>query len=191
MILFHGTPESRGVKIIEEGIISNKAKRIYDQTHEDMLKECIVSCSGVAPTSLASTIGYVYLTNSLFYAMYYGNKNAVLNEENYFYVFKTDIEEENLEADLDEVRMVLMDDPKKYTSAIDTLKACKSARYGHQIEQFQYCKFPTTTNFEDELSNTVLEVVREFNNEFNHSNPYMEQYIAELKVTLDKICKWT
>lgn len=192
MILYHGTTKSRGEQIVKDGVISNEASLVYDEEFGKGLETGSISCSGIMPTTLATTKGYVYLTNSLFYAISYGNKNAIFMDEpeDYFYVFKVDVDENDLEADSDEVAMVLMKDPKDFPTAKDTLNACMSARYGKSIYDFQYCIFPTTLDCDDENSKIIREVTEERDNEFKFMNQFTEQYIQALKAKLAAISDW-
>ena len=192
MILYHGTTKSRGERIVKGGVISNEASLLYDEEFGKGLETGSISCSGIMPTTLATTKGYVYLTNSLFYAISYGNKNAIFMDEpeDYFYVFKVDVDENDLEADSDEVAMVLMKDPKDFPTAMDTLNACMSARYGKSIYEFQYCIFPTTLDCDDDIAKIIRKVAEERDNEFNFKSSCEEQKIQKLKAELDRICNW-
>ena len=85
MILYHGTIESRGKKIVKDGKIDCHAERLNSESYEYIVENCMkVSEGSIKPKTLASTPGYTYCTNSLMYAIYYGNKNAILNNENEF-----------------------------------------------------------------------------------------------------------
>lgn len=159
MELFHGTSKSRGDIIVEEGKISCHAKLMYEDGGEDVLQSAEFSNGLIKPTTLATTPGYIYLTNSIFKAAYYGNINAVSGNEDSFYLFKVELPETLLEPDEDEIRMALCQDPGQYPRAIDSLSACHSARYNRDIITFEYCVLPSTTNFSDPLRELVMNVI--------------------------------
>lgn len=92
MILYHGTIESRGKKIVKDGKIDCHAERLNSESYEYIVENCMkVSEGSIKPKTLASTPGYTYCTNSLMYAIYYGNKNAILNNENEFYMYANEL----------------------------------------------------------------------------------------------------
>ncbi|MFR1708872.1 MAG: hypothetical protein ACLSV2_08225 [Clostridium sp.] len=86
MILYHGTSEKRGIKIFDEMSLKTNALRVYGEEH-----------------LLPTTGGYIYLTNNLVNAIYYGNKTACEDEDNYLFVFEIEIDECKLEADMDQI----------------------------------------------------------------------------------------
>ena len=62
MTLYHGTTESRGKKIIQEGKINCNATRLYSKSYQDILNNNMTVSPGlIKPKSLSSTPGYVYL----------------------------------------------------------------------------------------------------------------------------------
>lgn len=63
MILYHGTKAEYGEMIVKSGILKNDVKRNYE-------------CNDYA--DLGTTNGYVYLTDKLYVAASYGNKNTFL-----------------------------------------------------------------------------------------------------------------
>ena len=191
MILYHGTIESRGKKIVKDGKIDCHAERLNSESYEYIVEKCMkVSEGSIKPKTLASTPGYTYCTNSLMYAIYYGNKNAILNNENEFYIFKFDISEDKLEPDQDEVRMVLLKDPDQYPTAADTLKACKSARYGDDITEFKYCILPATNYFENVNRELIYAIVCEHNYNPEKSNEDKRKYVEDLLSKLHDIVSW-
>jgi hypothetical protein len=91
MILYHGTSEKRGIKILQENCLKTNASRVYG---EDYL--------------LPTTGGYIYLTNNLVNAIYYGNKTACEDEDDYLFVFEIEVDECTLEADMDQIIYTLV-----------------------------------------------------------------------------------
>ena len=191
MLLYHGTLKSRGEQILKDGKIDCHAKRLYEESYKGILENCLTVSEGmIIPNTLATTPGYIYCTNSLIYAIYYGNKHAIQHDENEFYIFKFDILEHKLEPDEDEVRMVLFDNPSKYPTAAATLEACKSARYGSCISEFKYCILPSTHYFDNEHSNLIRNVVSNYAYNPQKSNEYERKYIEKLLNELSEIIDW-
>jgi hypothetical protein len=91
MILYHGTSEKRGIKILKENCLKTNALRVYGEEHP-----------------LPTTEGYIYLTNNLVNAIYYGNNTAWEDGDNYLFVFEIEVEERKLEADMDQIIYTLM-----------------------------------------------------------------------------------
>lgn len=95
MYLYHGTKESYGKQIIKQGIIKANIKRNYDDNFAE---------------SIRTTDGFVYLSNNLSKAAYYGNKNCFIfatqdkEIEEYYYIFRIQINEKELLPDKDELR---------------------------------------------------------------------------------------
>ena len=159
MELFHGTPKSRGDIIIKEKRISCHAKPMFEDGCEDILQSAEYSDNLIKPKTLSTTPGYVYLSDLIFNAMYYGNVNAFSNDEDYFYLFKVELPEEVLEPDEDEIRMVLCKDPMNYPSVKDSLNACHSVRYNNDIISFEYCILPAAANFSHPNSQLVRDMI--------------------------------
>ena len=95
MLLYHGTLLESGEKIIQEGKIRCQIKR----SHEGY--ETIIE---------GTTDGFVYLTQNLYTAYYYGNI-LLLDQDDYnkkyVYIFKIEIPDDNilLEPDFDELKV--------------------------------------------------------------------------------------
>ncbi|NFQ35970.1 hypothetical protein [Clostridium sporogenes] len=96
MIMYHATSLSRGNKILKDGTIKKDSEKVYG---EDSL--------------MPTTDGYVYLTNDLINAAYYGNKTAVLfDKDDMFFIFRMDINIKDLEVDKDEIEYTIKQSPK-------------------------------------------------------------------------------
>lgn len=186
MVLYHGTTKSRGEQIVKEKCLSKDAEPTYGEGYGGCLKECLVLGGENLPDTLATTKGYVYLTHSLFYAMYYGNKHCLLsNEDKEFYIFKVDIPENILEIDSDEIRITTNVHPETVKDYKQSLDVCRSVRTPQSINKFEYMIFDSEYKYTEE-SSLVMKIVKEFNKEFDTSNKYLEQYIKELHEELDK-----
>lgn len=193
MVLFHGTPASRAHKILNDGLISNQAKGYYN---ENCIAQ-IIKHHEKKYVSLATTPGYVYLTDWLFKAVYYGNLYACMNNEKDFYIFMVDIDENNLLPDLDEPQLqscIWTATKKKYvrdyTSYKDTLEEFRSVRYADSISKFKYCTLPSAMNILDgnsQLINSIVDSYVDFC--YNHTEAFIS-YVEELKVRLEEICIW-
>ncbi len=90
MILYHGTSESAGTKILKEGkLIANIKDRVWKGLPDNDITK--------------TTDGFVYLTDLLQTAIHWGNKTSIILKEKEIYLFKVDIEKEDLLPDLDEI----------------------------------------------------------------------------------------
>lgn len=136
MYLYHGTKESYGKQIINQGILKANIKRNYDKKFAK---------------SLRTTDGFVYLTNNLSKATYYGNKNCFIFathdqevEENY-YIFRIQIDEKELLPDRDELRAYYL--PEESDLDISLTK-CMSAVVNRDIclkdYNSHYVKIPSS-----------------------------------------------
>ncbi|MFI3605688.1 hypothetical protein [Vagococcus fluvialis] len=94
MKLYHGTTEKNGPLILDDCKIITNAHGHYDND------------SGF-DESVITTKGFTYLTSDLAYAIYYANKNSVLeHSREYAYIFEIEIDEHLIEPDFDEIKMV-------------------------------------------------------------------------------------
>lgn len=187
MRLYHGTPSSRGEKIIEDKVILHNVKRLYNDHFSLKNISCNISYNNVnIPSTLETTDGYVYLTDSLFYAIYYGNKNSIsLTHDDFFYVFQVDVDLSELEPDTDEIMMTTSTPVDTIQHANDSLACCRSARLAKSISStdylIKYIKLPTTSNFDDKNSHLIQKIVKEFSREFDASNEHIINYVRQLK----------
>ena len=168
MLLYHGTTRKRGKSIVEDKCIKHDAELLYKDT----------------------TPGYIYCTNDILYAIYYGNKNSLCHKEESFYVFRFNLDENKLEPDEDEVRMVGMDNPENYSKAQETLEDYKSARYEENIYEFEYAILPTVSNVGKEDEKLISECVEVHGYNHKSSNEYMKKHISDLIVKLNRITNW-
>lgn len=161
MILYHGTTGKNGESILNMKKIKHKdVKRIYNDDADSLIQQ--INHKGI--TTFATTDNYVYLTDSLFNAIYYGNKHEIIYGENQcFYVFKINIDESLLEVDEDEIILTICTynpnfDPKSVKTIQQSLALTKSVRYGDSVEPIEYMKLPATTNSNPDL--LVYEIVQ-------------------------------
>lgn len=135
MILYHGTPISNGMKILEENVIKSNIKR-YHYREIDI-------------NNTNTTDGYVYLTNDLSIAYYYGNIKTIGNEcaqeEKYVYVFEILVDDKKLEADKDQLTILKKDSNITYK---DSLYLCCCVRINEDVSvrNMRFLKLPGTTN---------------------------------------------
>lgn len=87
--LYHGTSGKRGNQIIQDGCIKARdVERVYDSSH-----------------SLPTTDGNVYLATDISKALYYGNKTAILEDDDQrVKIFKVEITVQDLVPDVDELK---------------------------------------------------------------------------------------
>lgn len=148
MRLYLGTNEERGTKIIEEGLIRCNVDRLYNTTN--------------ISEDLATTDGFVYLTDLLPVAIYYGNKAQILwnRQVGQYYVFEVEISDTELLPDKDEIQVesgwrkeVLLDDGK-YTAAY-SLQQVHSVTVGRDLrlpgDVTRYAILPDARNLDHPL----------------------------------------
>lgn len=136
MILYHGTNQNRGNKILLDGVIKCDIERFYGEMYDPILQ---------------TTNEYIYLTNSLTLATYYGNKHSYSSNEEYFYVFKVKLPQDVLIPDLDELRMVYgLDVKNNIYIASESLEICNSVAFPDDLPfnkyDIQYVKMLSTWN---------------------------------------------
>lgn len=119
--LYHGTKFENAESILEQRTISH----LDTKSHYE-------------GSGLETTPGYVYLTNNLFFALYYGNKHAVFEDDSHFAIFKLTLELDKLELDEDE------------------LDIFRNGRGGYEnitplegLELFQSIRFPNSIQFDE------------------------------------------
>ncbi|WP_279063470.1 hypothetical protein [Lelliottia amnigena] len=118
MKLFHGT-SSHAAELIEScGYIAKNIDRTYGED-----------------SALATTDGYIYLTNHPGYAAYMANKEAMFKKADFFVVYEIDVEEILLEPDIDELIYVseLSETEAKKCSLTQSLSLSRSCRAPHNL----------------------------------------------------------
>ncbi|MCY9763253.1 hypothetical protein M5X06_21975 [Paenibacillus alvei] len=147
MRLYIGTSEERGHSILVEGLIRCQVDRIYEE--EDF-------------GEFETTDGYVYLTNDVTMAAYYGNKAQIISESAgaYLYLFEVEIDEGELLPDLDELKVEATFRPELHNKAADfsvaySINELASVRIDRDLsvdrDVVRYAKLPCTINFEDPM----------------------------------------
>lgn len=139
MILYHATPMINGNQILKE----KKIKCFIDRYHKQ---------SRIAE---GTTDGYVYLTPNLSLAYYGAIKFDLLQDEDtkYIYVFRLEIEENELEPDYDEIRFISPSSSKTILTYKESLEICDCVRIKKEIllTGSEYMILPSTMNhIEDE-----------------------------------------
>lgn len=160
MKLYHGTTQTLGEKIIEERRIKHNVARIFQG-------------------SIATTNGYVYVTDLFSSAAFFGNRTAIMEEyrEEYIYVFKFEVAEGEILPDLDEINPAINVTAKFYNidresiTYQETLKYTNCASIARDIifdnDGVQFIKLPSKLNYREEDSITSEAIL-------NHKNP---QYV--------------
>lgn len=143
-----------GESILEEKYINPDAKGFYD---DDKFSKYL------------TTKGFIYVSDDPIFAFYFAQKNSIALEHSYdyAYLFMIDIDEKDLQADFDDLRIVRrldFDDYKDY-SASDSLEKCGSARIERRLnlsdEVIAYAKIPLQTNKQQtyEYREDMMEIV--------------------------------
>lgn len=180
MLLYHGTNNKRGLKIIEDKTIKSEIDRIHGDDY---------------PEDLRTTDGYVYLTSSISLAAYYGNKAEVQENDGAgeFYIFRVDDIEENLiERDLDEDRI-----NEKYWGEKDNKNKhfCFKSDIDSSTYNIKYTKLPINYTSDDKTMNEFVEQLIGLNTiekdgEYEELNDYQKEYVKTMYKKIDVTLKW-
>lgn len=99
MILYHGTGYTAAKEIIRSGVIRNDAHLKWDEGS-------FLNLANGEKLDISTTPGYVYLTDKLSLACFYGNvKKPEEDTLKGYYIFKIEIPVEELLPDRDELRI--------------------------------------------------------------------------------------
>ena len=178
LILYHGTPEPLGAKILQERIIRNSCERMWNGY--------IKSRSGEM-TDISTTDGFVYLSSKLSLAAFYGSSNRMKCEGNpsEFYVFRIEIPIEELLPDYDELK-INWNTEIRDISAEQSLSICSCACSDHSLDgdlyDIEYIKVDVR-DFHSLLSKTILNLCKEFKNT-------MEPDPSEILHKIDNLGNW-
>ena len=143
--LFHATTMSRGLQIIKDGKIRTDAPSVI--------------C-----WSLETTPGWIYLSDQLDNAVYWGNKIACLSkDELFFYIFRVQVQEENCYPDTDDLQYVSWLSPEEaentdlYTCLSHSCRTDKELYTGCEISD--YAVLPATTLYTDNSGHPQYDIV--------------------------------
>ncbi|UHA72054.1 hypothetical protein [Paenibacillus sp. 481] len=152
MLLYHGTTLTNSISIHHDKTLRCKIERYYNNEE------------------FPTTDGYVYLSNRINHAIYYGNKNSVYSDEEYFAVYEIDICYDNLKIDIDELKYVakLNDEEIKTFSVDSCLELVSSCRIDRDltfgVDVKRYAVLPTTMNYKHELCDIAYEIISDREN---------------------------
>lgn len=136
MILYHGTTAEEAKRILETGFIKHNITRTFESN----------------PYFKGTTDGFVYLTNSLPLAFYYGNCKLIINEcqDKNVYIFELCVPDELLCADLDELKEKTKCDFGEETTVEESLRICECVRCARDLSivDANYVIIPGTTNYD-------------------------------------------
>ena len=118
MKLYHGTSSHAAALIESCGYIAKNIDRTYGND-----------------SALATTDGYIYLTNHPGYAAYMANKEAMFKKADNFVVYEIEVEDSLLEPDMDELIYVsqLSETEAKKCTLIQSLSLSRSCRAPHDL----------------------------------------------------------
>ena len=139
MILYHGTIMDKAKEILDSKRLKCNIKRDFEET---------LYFSG-------TTDGYVYLTNQFHTAYYYGNIKTIDDcNDKYVCIFKMDIPENVLQADLDELKVKTRKEFDNATTASFSLNECGCVRCPEDICIIgsQYIIIPSTFNYDVDVA---------------------------------------
>ena len=115
MKLYHGTPASNLNSILSNGLKLNQKSEFSEDSKTEQ--------------------GYIYLTDNIAFAAYYGNMQATLNQEpcQEYIIFEVEIEENELLIDYDEIKHILEDcgishNISNVEECLDLIHSCRISR---------------------------------------------------------------
>ena len=177
MILYHATPGINGEKIIGTRIIKNNCPRTWNGDSYQ---------SDGKVVDLSTTDGYVYLSNKLSLAAFYGNANRlnVGGDCNDYYIFRMNIPEDLLLPDKDELRI------NRKRNDVETAKesleicCCACVDFPLRADEFsiEYIHIDLY-DFSSKLNKKVFELCQDFKNEMK---PDPQERIVEI----NEIAHW-
>ena len=152
MVLYHATTETKGKKILEQGVI----KINFPSSFKDIPKEYYEDPNQYI--NLETEKGFVYLSNRISVA-HDIIKSTVTDEDNYIYVFKLDIPDTELLPDLQQAKIM----GSKSVDTYEILKECFSTRLNFDVNlkkyQGEFTKIPSIWNqylFLEKIKNTLI-----------------------------------
>lgn len=186
MILYHGTPERWAKEILNVGYISNDRKSNYKD---------FSNCHDVNGKRVYKETekGYIYLSNQFQVALRYGKiaRGMVDEYSNWYYVFRLEIDEKELQPDYDELLMKCgIDD--KIVSAEESLEKCGSVRIKHPIVlkdcNATYVKIPVDID-DERVRYTVFDLLG-FGYVDRNKERYKYSQLKEYIKIFDKDFEW-
>lgn len=118
MKLYHGTSSLSAALIESCGYLAKNIDRTYG-----------------SDSALATTDGYIYLTNHPGYAAYMANKEAMFKKADSFVIYEVEVEDNMLEPDIDELIYVcqLSETEAKKCTLTQSLSLSQSCRVPHNL----------------------------------------------------------
>lgn len=174
MILYHGTSEVFGRKILcDEKILSNTTRN-YSETLQ----------LNNTQIDITTTNGYVYLTSSFIRAYNYGNRASLIhNRQPHIYIFKLQVNDELLLPDLDERRLHSEDFNEQNVSynvqkSLEIYKGvCVADNLDLRDTLIEYTKLPVYDIFKAEGNEIYTHLIGIRNDETNvRINQFVEQF---------------
>lgn len=186
MVLYHATTETKGKKILKEGII----KINFPSSFKDIPKECYQDPNQYI--NLETEKGFVYLSNRLSVA-HDIIKSTVIDEDNYIYVFKLDIPDTELLSDLQQAKIM----GSKSVSTSEILKECFSTRVNFDISLRKYnsefTKIPSIWNqclFLERFPDTSIKIFDDIRTWVSNSHREFTKEIEEKEEKFEKNLEW-
>lgn len=188
MILYHATPISRFDQIIKDKQLKKDAPLIWDI---DISAYTLKLENSNIDTNTRTTTGYVYLTNSISDAVYYGATACNKVDDREFAIFRIDLDILILEPDRDNLSLFL---DGKYrnidATAQESLNLVHSVRVADNVNLIDadYVKCPIPLIQRDPCIADMLDVHRIEDN--NHLTEYQIKFIEETTKSFSEKYKW-
>lgn len=184
MYLYHGTKKSYGKQIINQGMLKANIKRNYDKKFTK---------------SLRTTDGFVYLTNNLSKATYYGNKNCFIfathdhEIEEKYYIFRIQIDEKELLPDRDELRAYYLSEDSDLSIS---LNKCASVTVDKDVclkdYNAHYVEIPSAISKESSTQRRfMIDFIKLYQIELRDElNDYQKEYIKKSYEQFEELFNW-
>lgn len=186
MILYHATTETKGKIILEEGYI----KINLSSSFKDIPKECYRNSEQYV--NLESEKGFVYLSNRISVA-HDIVKSTVTDKDNYIYIFKLNIPENELLPDFDQAQISKC----KAVDVMEILRECFSTRVNFNINLKKYngefTKIPSILNqylFLERFPDTSIKIFDNIRNWVSNSHKNFTKEIEEKEEKFEKDLEW-
>lgn len=165
MKLYHGTSSLSATLIESCGYLAKNIDRTYSND-----------------SALATTDGFIYLTNHPGYAAYMANKEAMFKKADSFVIYEVEVEDIMLEPDIDELIYVsqLSETEAKKCTLTQSLSLSRSCRAPHDLhigkEVIRKVTMPSTCNkAEQDLTSTYGLIVLRGQNQESQALKILDQ----------------
>ncbi|MDY4010728.1 MAG: hypothetical protein SOY60_03565 [Fusobacterium gastrosuis] len=186
MILFHATTETKGKKILKEGVIKINSPSSFDDIPK-MFYE-----TPEQYVNLETEKGFVYFSNRISVA-HDIIKSTVNEDDDFIYIFKLNIPDVYLLPDLQQAKIM----NSNATNTMEILKECFSTRVNFDVNikkyQGELTKIPSIWNyysFSKKYPDSDKKIFDDIRNWVSDSHNYFTKDIEKKEKEFEKNFKW-